>query len=129
VVIRYELASVARCSRREQAAALSLAPRQGFGEDLGTHRLAEVVIVGRTLRIDGQPHEVVGVLPESFNDWRHFGNIDFFRPFAFPPEAAADRRTTPLIVIGRRAPGVSYQAGAGFVASIGARLAREFPDP
>lgn len=85
-------------------------------------------IVGRTVRIDGQPHEVVGVLPESFNDWRHFGNIDFFRPLAFMPEAATDRRTSPLIVIGRRAPGVSFQEGAGFIESTGARLAKEFPD-
>lgn len=85
-------------------------------------------VVGRTVRIDGQPHEVVGVLPDSFNDWRHFGSIDFFRPLAFTPEAATDRRTTPLIVIGRRAPGVTFQDGAGFIESTGARLAREFPD-
>lgn len=85
-------------------------------------------IVGRSVRIDGQPHEVVGVLPESFNDWRHLGDIDFFRPLAFTPLAASDRRTTRLQVFGRRAPGVSFQDGAGLVGSIGARLAKEFPD-
>jgi putative ABC transport system permease protein len=85
-------------------------------------------IVGRAIRIDGQPHEVVGVLPISFNDWRHLGDIDFFRPLAFTPELAANRRTTNIRVIGRRAPGVSFQDGSGFISSVGARLASEFPE-
>ena len=39
-------------------------------------------VIGRTLRVDGEPHEIVGVLPASFNDWRHFGPYDLFRPLA-----------------------------------------------
>ncbi|MEY2556761.1 MAG: hypothetical protein QOE34_186, partial [Verrucomicrobiota bacterium] len=39
-------------------------------------------VIGRTIRIDGEPHEVIGVLPETFNDARHLGAIDFFRPLA-----------------------------------------------
>ncbi|HUG10224.1 MAG TPA: ABC transporter permease [Opitutaceae bacterium] len=85
-------------------------------------------IVGRTVRIDGQPHQIVGVLPASFNDWRHLGYVDFFRPLAFTPEIAVDRKTTNLQVIGRRAPGVSLQDGAAFIESVGIRLAQEFPE-
>lgn len=85
-------------------------------------------IVGRTVRIDGQPHEVVGVLPASFNDWRHLGNIDFFRPLAFSPEQASDRTTTNVRVIGRRAADVTFVAGAEVIAGVGARLAEEFPE-
>ena len=85
-------------------------------------------IIGRTVRIDGQPHQVVGVLPPSFNDWRHLGNIDFFRPLAFTPELATDRGTANLRVIGRRAAGVSFHDGAGFVGSVGSRLAKDFPE-
>lgn len=85
-------------------------------------------IIGRTVRIDGQPHQVVGVLPLSFNDWRHLGNIDFFRPLAIAPELASDRRTASLSVIGRRAPDVSFHDGAGFAENVGARLAQEFPE-
>jgi putative ABC transport system permease protein len=59
-------------------------------------------IIGRTLRIDGQPHEIVGVLPASFNDWRHLGWVDFFRPVGFDKDKMTDRRNTILRVIGRR---------------------------
>jgi hypothetical protein len=37
-------------------------------------------IIGRTIRVDGEPHEIVGVLPATFNDWRHLGWVDLFRP-------------------------------------------------
>jgi hypothetical protein len=30
-------------------------------------------IVGRSVRVDGEAQEIVGVLPASFNDWRHLG--------------------------------------------------------
>ena len=84
-------------------------------------------IVGRRLRIDGEWHEVVGVLPASFNDWRHLGNIDFFRPFAFTPEHSADRKPTNFQIFGRPAPGVTPAAASAFVAEFGARLAQAHP--
>lgn len=84
-------------------------------------------IIGRMIRIDGEPHEVVGVLPPAFNDWRHLGPVDFFRPLALSAEQSADRKTTNVRVIGRRAPGNSTTEAAGFVASFGARLAADFP--
>ncbi len=85
-------------------------------------------IIGRTVRIDGEPHEVIGVLPESFNDWRYLGVVDFFRPLALTPAAATDRESTSLRVIGRRAESLTAVESAGFIASFGERLAREFPD-
>ena len=47
-------------------------------------------IVGRTVRVDGEPHEIVGVLPAAFNDWRDLGSIDLFRPLAL------DQRRRPI---------------------------------
>lgn len=85
-------------------------------------------IVGRTIRIEGEPHKVVGVMPEAFNEWRHLGMIDFFRPLAFTPEQAADRRGPPLRVVLRRAPGRPLAEVAGFAADFGARLAKNFPE-
>lgn len=85
-------------------------------------------VIGRTIRIDGEPHEVIGVLPETFNDWRHLGGIDFFRPLALTPEQSADRATANFRVIGRRAPDQESAQVNGFIANFGARLAKEFPD-
>lgn len=84
-------------------------------------------LIGQTVRIDGEPHTVIGVLPVGFNDWRFMGSIDFYRPLALTPEQATDRKDTPLRVLGRRAPGRDGSACAGFVANLGAELARAFP--
>lgn len=85
-------------------------------------------IVGRSIRIDGEPHQVIGVLPLAINDWRHLGMIDFFRPLAFTAEQASERRSQTLRVILRRAPGHSRAEVAGFVNNFGQRLAAEFPE-
>ncbi|MBI3885245.1 MAG: ABC transporter permease [Opitutae bacterium] len=84
-------------------------------------------IIGRSVRIDGEPHEVIGVLPETFNDWRHLGTVDIFRPLAFTPEQAADRTGTYLRILVRRATGQSPAELASFVANFGARLAAGYP--
>jgi putative ABC transport system permease protein len=84
-------------------------------------------IIGHTIRIDGEPHQVIGVMPATFNDWRHLGWVDFFRPLAFTPEQAADRTDTMLRVDGRRDPARSEAEAAGFITSFGARQAAAYP--
>ena len=84
-------------------------------------------IIGRSIRIDGEAHRVVGVMPETFNDWRHLGAVDFFRPLAFTPEQAADRRGATLRMLVRRDPARSQAEVSGFVADFGARQAADFP--
>src|SRR3954470_12093536 len=85
-------------------------------------------IVGRVVRVDGQPHEVVGVLPPWFNEWRHLGAFDFFRPLALDQEKASDRRSTILRLIGRRHDRLSATDASAFIANFGARLAKDFPE-
>jgi putative ABC transport system permease protein len=85
-------------------------------------------IIGRTIRVDGEPHKVIGVMPETFNDWRHLGGADFFRPMAFTPAQAADRTTPFLRVIIRRDPARPFTEIAAFVADFGARQAKDFTE-
>lgn len=85
-------------------------------------------IIGRSIRVDGQPHEVVGVLPSWFNEWRHLGPYDFFRPLALDQQKSSDRRTTFLRLIGRRHDRLSEADATGFIANFGARLAKDFPE-
>ena len=85
-------------------------------------------VIGRTLRVDGEPHEIVGVLPASFNDWRHFGPYDFFRPLALDQQKSGDRRTTNLRLIGRRSDKLSRSEADAFITNFGARLAADFPE-
>ncbi|MDB6094817.1 MAG: macB 2 [Verrucomicrobia bacterium] len=85
-------------------------------------------IVGHRVRIDGESHEIIGVLPASFNDGRHLGPLELFRPLAFDHAKAADRRSTSLRVLGRRAPNISPTEASAFIATLGAGLAQEFPE-
>lgn len=85
-------------------------------------------VIGRMIRVDGQPHEVVGVLPGWFNEWRHLGAFDFFRPLALDQQKSSDRRTTFLRLLGRRHDGLSEQDATGFIVNFGARLAKDFPE-
>jgi predicted permease len=85
-------------------------------------------VIGRTVRVDGEPHEIVGVLPSVLNDWRHLGSIDFFRPLALDQQKSGDRRNTILRLIGRRSEKLSHAEAEGFIANFGARLAVDFPE-
>src|SRR3954464_7692165 len=85
-------------------------------------------IIGRSIRVDGQPHEIVGVLPAWFNDWRHLGAFDFFRPLALDQQKSSDRRSAILRLLGRRHDSLSEADATGFIANFGARLAKDFPE-
>jgi predicted permease len=85
-------------------------------------------VIGRVIRVDGEPHEIVGVLPSSFNDWRHLGSIDLFRPLAFDEQKSADRHSTILRIIGRRSNNLSRAEASLVIANFGSRLAKDFPD-
>jgi putative ABC transport system permease protein len=85
-------------------------------------------VLGTTVRVDGEPHVIVGVLPEAFNEWRHLGWVDLFRPLALTNDQARDRANRWLNPIGRRDRSVSEADGGAFIAGFGERLAREFPE-
>ena len=91
------------------------------------HFGADPHIIGRTVRIDGEPHEIVGVLPASFSDWRHLSWVDVFRPFGFDEKETRDRNSTRLRFVGRRSTTVSRGQAEAFIANFGRRLARDFP--
>lgn len=85
-------------------------------------------VIGRTVRVNGVPHEIVGVLPATFNDWRHLGWVDLFRPLGLDHAQSADRQATTLRLIGRRSPQLAPVEAGRFIASFGSRLATDFPE-
>lgn len=84
-------------------------------------------VIGRSIRINGEPNEIIGVMPESFNDWRYMGWVDVFRPLGLNSDENTDRDHAILNLVGRRAPGVSAAEGAQLIAGFGSRLAQDFP--
>ena len=85
-------------------------------------------VIGRTVRVDGQPHEIIGVLPASFFDWRYaVGLFDLYRPLALDDKESVERTSTWLRLVGRRSSNLSRAQAAGFIANFGRRLAADFP--
>ncbi|GAB5558481.1 MAG: ABC transporter permease [Synoicihabitans sp.] len=84
-------------------------------------------IIGHSIRINGEPNEIIGVMPESFNDWRYMGWVDIFRPLGLSAEEKVDHDQSILHLVGRRASDVSAAEGAQLIAGFGDRLAQDFP--
>jgi len=84
-------------------------------------------IIGRTVRVDGEPYEIVGVLPADFSDWRHLGWVDVFRPLGLDEKETRDRNSTWLRLVGRRSSTLTRAQAEAFIANFGRRLARDFP--
>jgi predicted permease len=87
----------------------------------------ETNVIGRAVRVDGEAHEIVGVLPASFNDWRHLGPFDLFRPLGLSEEETRDRSTTWLRLAGRRSTTLTSSQAELFIADFGRRLAADYP--
>jgi predicted permease len=82
-------------------------------------------IIGRAVRVDAEPYEIVGVLPADFSDWRHLGGVDVFRPLALSEKEARDHNSTWVRLVGRRSASLTRAQGEAFIAGFGRRLARD----
>jgi predicted permease len=76
--------------------------------------------VGRTLRLNGLPHTVIGVMPPRFG-W--YGNDGFWLPLSY--READGYFVNPIV---RLAPGVSPEAARAALEAFTTRLAEEHPE-
>jgi putative ABC transport system permease protein len=97
-----------------------------LGHGLWQRRFAsDSSIVGRSIDVDGQQYEVVGIAPPAF-DFPMGAQI--WAPLAFNAETAANRRSLYITAIGRLAPGRTLEDAKVQMAIVGERLSREHPD-
>jgi putative ABC transport system permease protein len=82
-------------------------------------------ILGRKVTINGQPVEVIGVMPAGFQFLD--SDIDVWMPLALPPEARTPRGRS-IRVVARLQPGVSADRAHEEMQAIHGRLAVAFPD-
>ena len=88
---------------------------------------AAASIVGRHIVLDGVPHEVIGVMPESF---KHPADAELWMPLAPVGQFEAlfgARGSFWLTIIGRLKPGVTRPAAQSEMDAIAARLEKEYP--
>jgi predicted permease len=99
--------------------------RRRFGGDPG--------VVGRTLSLDGEPVEVIGVLPAPFRLpataqlWVSARSRVPEHP-TYPIEPDTDRSRHFLTVVARLRPGSAPGPAGTALSTVQARLARDFPD-
>jgi predicted permease len=82
--------------------------------------------VGKELRLDGQPYEVVGVMPQSFEALRP--GVMLWRPLAFTPEQKSDarRHSNNYWNVGRLRPGATLQQARAQVDALNAANLERF---
>jgi predicted permease len=103
------------------------------GHDLWQRRFGgDPGLVGRSVRLDGQPHEVIGIMPPGFQWGRRYGRearVELWAPFALTAERVADdnRGSEYLDVYGRLAAGVSPAQAEADVRSVIATLRERHP--
>jgi predicted permease len=92
-------------------------------------------IVGRTLTLNGQPFEVVGILPRGFDIPREvlptLGVIergDVFLPLPMPAGAATIRTREDYNVLAKLKPEATIQQAQAEMDALTARLRRDHPD-
>ncbi|MDP2857068.1 MAG: ADOP family duplicated permease, partial [Bacillota bacterium] len=100
-------------------------PRLVISHALWRNRFAaDPGVVGRTVRVNGEAAEVIGVMPEGF---RFPFDHAVWMPYRFDPATAA-RRAYGVMVFGRRAPGVAPDAVAAELDRVARDIEGVFPE-
>jgi predicted permease len=101
-----------------------------------SHYSADPQIIGRTISLDGERYEIVGVLPASF----HFPKLSdlypltivqdkpqIWKPIALTPDELALTGGFNFVSIGRLKPGVSLQQAASEIDAIERNFSAQMP--
>jgi predicted permease len=87
---------------------------------------ADAKVVGRSLELNGQSYEVVGVMPQSFQFPSR--EDELWVPIAFTQQEAASRGRHYLQVVARLKPGVSVEQAQAEMSTIASRLQQQYPE-
>ena len=85
-------------------------------------------LLGKSVKLDGEPYTVVGVMPPHFKFMRFWAtNAEFCVPIGLDKERAYDRSGASLRVLARLRPHVTLAQARTEMAAVTARLEREYP--
>ena len=87
-----------------------------------THLGGDPEIIGKTIRLDGRPYTVLGILPENYRSLLGFG----YAPDVFVPRYVKD---TILAAYARLRPGMTFGQITAALPALGQRLDQEHPAP
>jgi predicted permease len=82
-------------------------------------------VIGATVRIDGLPHTVIGVMPAFFQFPSR--SVEAWKPLQLGEDDYTERNNNYLEVLARLRPGVSPEQANRELAVVSARLERQYP--
>ncbi|HSB07967.1 MAG TPA: ABC transporter permease [Blastocatellia bacterium] len=95
---------------------------------------ASPAAVGKTVKLNGHPLTIIGVLPESFTGTESILKLDMYLPLGLEdqlePASAGwlkNRNDTGLRVMGRLKPGASLEQARAAVGVLASQLQQEYP--
>jgi putative ABC transport system permease protein len=91
---------------------------------------ADRSIVGRSITLNGEPYDVVGVMAPGFQPVTQIGSttaVAFFVPAAYPDELLTNHGDHEIRVVGRLKPGESLQQAQADLLAVSAGLEQRFP--
>ncbi|HEX3187316.1 MAG TPA: ABC transporter permease [Pyrinomonadaceae bacterium] len=88
------------------------------------HFASDPAIIGKEIRMNGDPYQVVGVLPPGMYDRLP---MQVWVPLAFKPEDITNHEAHFVLVMGRLKDGVSIEQAQSEMTGIAAQLQTEFP--
>ena len=92
--------------------------RRAFGADRS--------VIGRELRVDGEPRRVIGVMPAG--TWFSATPVELWLPMAFAPgDPTNDRNSHYLVVVGRLRRGTTLEHARTDMDTLARQLEREYP--
>ncbi len=86
---------------------------------------ADPAVVGQTILLDGEAHEIVGIAPAGFQIPL---GAEIWAPLAFTAEARTNRRADDLMVVGQLASGATLDDARAEIETIVTRLRHAYPD-
>jgi putative ABC transport system permease protein len=85
---------------------------------------SDPAIIGKDIRMNGQPHRVVGVLPAGMYDRM---SMQLWVPLSFDAELVNNRDAHMFLVMGRLKDGVTIEQAQSEMNGIAAQLENEYP--
>lgn len=86
-------------------------------------------VLGRTIRVNGEPHQIIGVMPEEYevlSPWPQANPSEIWAPLMLA-DTMNQRDSHWLLAIGRLKPGLTPAAAEAEARTIAARIAEEYP--
>jgi len=91
---------------------------------------ADPALLGRTIVVDGEQHQVVGVMPARFRsltDYSARDGVHLWFPARYPPELLANRGDHEIRLVARLADGVSLATTRSELTATSESLAHSYP--